>query len=229
MGFFDIFRISKIKAENESLRTAKQMLEDKFTELNADDYFQVKEKIRQMKSEADRNLDETNQEICDNNATLSQLREEIISLTDKNAKLDKQLSTATRKLSRSKELYKSIEYALENFLHFDPSYENCRLSRQDYEDAELISPSIILKLHCMDVKSLRKAYRENENLIDKLLEQYSSRYTTKANRSIYQLMVIALRAELQIYRGCQKCLIEISKNRRRGKSKYRWNLDKIHR
>lgn len=49
----------------------------------------------------------------------------------------------------------------------------------------------------MDVKSLRKAYRENEKLIDRLLEQYSSRYTTKANKSIYNLMVIALRAELQ--------------------------------
>lgn len=49
----------------------------------------------------------------------------------------------------------------------------------------------------MDVKDLRKAYRENEKQIDKLLSQYSSRYTTKANKSIYSLMVIALRAELQ--------------------------------
>ena len=49
----------------------------------------------------------------------------------------------------------------------------------------------------MDVKDLRKAYRENEKQIDKLLDQYASRYTTKANKSIYSLMVIALRAELQ--------------------------------
>lgn len=49
----------------------------------------------------------------------------------------------------------------------------------------------------MDVKDLRKAYRENEKQIDKLLDQYASRYTTKANKSIYNLMVIALRAELQ--------------------------------
>ena len=49
----------------------------------------------------------------------------------------------------------------------------------------------------MDVKSLRKAYKENEKQISKLLDQYSSRYTTKANKSIYNLMVIALRAEIQ--------------------------------
>lgn len=197
MSFFDIFRISRIKMENESLQATIQSLENKLTELNANDYFQVKEKIEQMKSEADRTLSATNQSIDANNVTLQQLQEEISILTDKNAKADKQLNTNTRKLSRSKELYKSIEYAIDNFFESDLSYENCKISRKDFEDSELIAPSVTLKLHCMDVKSLRKAYRENEKSIDKLLEKYSSRYTTKANKSIYQLMVIALRAELQ--------------------------------
>lgn len=55
----------------------------------------------------------------------------------------------------------------------------------------------MLKLHCMDYKDLRKAYRENEKCIDEILKTYATRYTTKANKSIYNLMVIALRAELQ--------------------------------
>ena len=62
---------------------------------------------------------------------------------------------------------------------------------------EEISPSVILKLHCMDVKDLRKAYRQNDKQINDLLAKYSARYTTKANQAIYKLMVIALRAELQ--------------------------------
>ena len=49
----------------------------------------------------------------------------------------------------------------------------------------------------MDVKDLRKAYKENEKQINSILDKYSARYTTKANKSIYNLMVIALRAELQ--------------------------------
>ena len=49
----------------------------------------------------------------------------------------------------------------------------------------------------MDMKSLRQAYRENEKVIKDVLARYSSRYTTKANRTIYDLMVIALQAELQ--------------------------------
>ncbi len=86
---------------------------------------------------------------------------------------------------------------MDNFFLSDVGYANCKLPKADYDELELISPSVILKLHCMDVKALRKSYRENEKQINKLLEQYSSRYTTKANKSIYNLMVIALRAELQ--------------------------------
>lgn len=49
----------------------------------------------------------------------------------------------------------------------------------------------------MDVKELRKAYKENEKQIQRLLELYENRYTTKANKTIYSLMVIALQSELQ--------------------------------
>lgn len=49
----------------------------------------------------------------------------------------------------------------------------------------------------LDVKSLRKAFKDNDKQIEKVLSQYRSRYTTKANQAIYDLMVIALRAELQ--------------------------------
>lgn len=186
MGFIDIFRISKIKAENEQLKAEKQALTEKLASLGADDLIHARTK-----------LSESNQEIADNNITLSRLRSEIAELSEKNAKSERQLVTNTRKLSRAKELYKSMENALDNFLISDLPYTNCRLPLQDFEDAELISPSISLKLHCMDIKSLRKAFSENEKAIDELLNQYSSRYTTKANKTIYNLMVIALRAELQ--------------------------------
>jgi Meiotically up-regulated gene 113 len=49
----------------------------------------------------------------------------------------------------------------------------------------------------LDVKQLRKKFNENKKDIDKVLEQYKGRYTTKVNNTLYQLMVIALEAELQ--------------------------------
>lgn len=54
-----------------------------------------------------------------------------------------------------------------------------------------------MQFHALDVKELRKAYKENEKQIDQLMELYKSRYTTKTNKSIYSLVVIALKAELQ--------------------------------
>lgn len=219
MSLLDIFKVSKIKAENERLHQQIIEMQAKMDSTGITEYSQASEKIRSERATFDYyvesknkqletdiraaetkiriQLENGNKEISENNATIARLREEISTLSEKCVKLDKQMQTQTRKISRSKELYLSVDYAIQNFFESDVSYSNCRLSTKDFDDYELISPSVILKLHCMDVKDLRKAYRENEKQIDKILAQYSSRYTTKANKTIYNLMVIALRAELQ--------------------------------
>ena len=179
MGFLDLFRIGKIKSENETLKQKLQLL-------HADEYFQIREQLDAMTAE-----------ISSNNSVLSQQRNEISELSNQRQKLDKQVNTQKNKLSRCKELYQSVEYALNNFLVSDVQYNNCKLNPHNKNDFDLLSPSVILQLHSMDVKELRKAYKENEKQIDKLLSLYESRYTTKANKSIYSLIVIALRAELQ--------------------------------
>ena len=179
MGLFDFLRAGQIKQENEELKK-------KLADLHADEYYQVKKQ-----------LDNMNQEISDNIEILSRKQEELSSLSDQNSKLEKQVETLRKELLRSKELYQSIEYALSNFLDMDVHYNGCRLNRLDQIDLDTLAPSVILKLHSMDVKDLRKAYKENEKQIDQLMELYESRYTTKANKSIYSLMVIALKAELQ--------------------------------
>ncbi len=194
MGLFDIFRASKIKAENELLKA-------RLAELGCDEYEQVKEKIRQMEAEHSNNvkaaqsqLNAINTTIATNNSLINKIQEELSSLSSKDEKIQKQIQTQTRKLQRVKELYKSVDYCITNFLDNDISQ---RLSLIDESEYDEFAPSVTLKLHCMDIKSLRKAYKENDKTIDKILSSYAKRYTTKANRSIYQLMVIALRAELQ--------------------------------
>lgn len=179
MGLLDIFRVGKITAENDSL---KQQLQ----ELHADEYFQVK--VR---------LDSMNREIVDNDVLISQKREELSSLTEQCHKTSKQLNTQIIKINRYKELYKSIEHVLDTFISTDIPYINCRLNPYDKKDLEDLVPSISLQFHSLDVKELRKAYKENEKQIDQLMELYKSRYTTKSNKSIYSLVVIALKAELQ--------------------------------
>lgn len=217
MGIFDIFRISQIKKENADLRAAnaemirvKQENENltaslltskeenkvllasneemmrRANESGITEYYQAKERIDAIEAE-----------ITSRTSTITQLREENESLQEKQSKLEHSLASSQKKLSRSKELYKSINYSVENFFNSDHSQPFHSISAEDSADLDLIAPSVELKLHCMDMKSLRQAYRENEKVIKDVLARYSSRYTTKANRTIYDLMVIALQAELQ--------------------------------
>lgn len=197
MSLSDIFKIKAYKEQIDSLQNTVAELTNKLNSLGATDYFTVQEKIEKLKISLSDNEKIFNESMQQNNAVYTKLRQEIAELSEKNEKLNKQISTQSNKLRRSKALYQSVEYAIDNFLNLNVGYENCKLSSTDFSEYELISPSISLKLHCMDMKDLRTAYRENEKQINKLLEQYSSRYTTKANKSIYNLMVIALRAELQ--------------------------------
>lgn len=170
----------------DDLLQTNNVLSGKLDSLGAHDYFTVQEQIKQLKSSHEAMLRQFNS--LSNNAS---------KLTEENEKVEKQITATQKKFSRIKELYKRIENVINNYTNLQLDYKNCRLPQSELDEAELLSPSILLKLHCMDVKDLRKAYRDNEKLILKLLEQYSSRYTTKANKTIYDLMVIALRSELQ--------------------------------
>lgn len=186
MGLLDIFRVSSIKKENEELKEQVHSLNSRIDALGVTEYEQTKALI-----------DKVNEQIASGNSTIRTLSEEISQLKEKSEKLSKNVTTQERKINRCKELYKSVDYAINNFLNTDVPYSDCKISSTDFQDLDLVTPSVILNLHCMDVKDLRTAYRDNEKQINKLLDSYSARYTTKANKAIYNLMVIALRAELQ--------------------------------
>lgn len=197
MGLMDFLNASKIKKENTRLEAENAKLLQKMSELGITEYEQSIARITAAEKQSSDKLADLQQQIDASNNTLVSLQSEVNTLQEKENRLSKSVATQERKLSRCKELYKSTENAINNFLESDVSYSQCRLNTRDFEELELLAPSVTLKLHCMDLKSLRKAYNDNEKQISALLKQYSSRYTTKANKSIYNLMVIALRAEIQ--------------------------------
>lgn len=158
---------------------------------SADDY------SKNIRARAEQSISSLTEEIDKKEATIAELNESINSLTETESRRQKNLKTAVNKLTRSKALYGSVTYAIDNFFNYAPEFTSCKLSSTDENDYEELSPSVILKLHYMDMRDLRKAYKDNEKQILKVLEEYKDRYTTKANRAIYALMVIALQAELQ--------------------------------
>lgn len=215
MGFFDIFKVAQFKSEIESLKQQNALLQQKLDSLCFNDYDSAQRAIQHLQQEAVKKkndilsienerallekklFDETEATNKEFDKFKAEINEKISFLNSEVEKTEKKLKTATNKLNKSKELYKSIDYSISNFFEYSPDLDDLKLSESELRELEELSPSVILKLHYMDVKSLRKAFRDNDKQIEKILSQYQGRYTTKANRAIYELMVIALRAELQ--------------------------------
>ena len=109
-------------------------------------------------------------------------------------KAQKNISSAIRKVEKYRPLLKAIDHAISSY---DELTLTASLDGLVKEVEEFVSPTVVLDLQCLGMKDLRKRYRQNEKAIEEILQKYESRYTTKANATIYKLMVIALKAELQ--------------------------------
>ena len=205
MGLLDIFKVGEYKERIEQLERER-------VQLGFKEYQETKAAIERMKRETDENIRQkradfentqrrAEADIANCNQIIARLREEKAALTEERDKLDKQTKTSINRIQKAKELYRAIDYSLK-FFHAPASYDFNESSYHELSEEQTqllneLAPSITLNLHCMDMRDLRTAYRNNEKQIDKLVEAYKGRYTTKANQTIYELMVIALRAELQ--------------------------------
>lgn len=124
---------------------------------------------------------------------------EIIRIKKEISELDKKVISRQEKIDHLISIQKSVNNAIKTYFKnaTAPYDQSLTLPAELIKDITTLAPSITLKLHSMDYKDLRRAFRANEKLIDETLTRYEDRYTTKTNRAIYQLMVIGLRAELQ--------------------------------
>lgn len=140
---------------------------------------------------------EKQRRIEQNNIALAPLEEKATQLTSTIEKLEKKQTTAQNKLDKAAELLRSVNYSVDNFFDWNAPIDFCKIPDIILDEIDTLSPTVTLNLHSMDIKELRKAYKKNDQDIETLLSSYLSRYTTKTNRSIYSLMVISLRSELQ--------------------------------
>lgn len=129
---------------------------------------------------------------------------EMMAAQSRRAEMDESLAKAwqavesvAKKTMQAKEIYRSIKNAIDRWLVYEPQVDSCKIPAVDLEAAESLAPSVELLLPSMGIKDLRKAARENEKRMELLFSGYAGRYTSKANKTIYSLVVIALRSELQ--------------------------------
>ncbi|WP_259298008.1 GIY-YIG nuclease family protein [Megamonas funiformis] len=155
----------------------------------------IQEIIANANSQANEKLNNINNEIDKKAFYLS----EIDRLKDEINKLEKKQNNRIKKIQKLDTIQKSINGCLKKYFEFshEPYDRTITLPAELIKDINTYAPSVILKLHNMDYKELNTAFKSNEKIITELLEKYANRYTTKTNQAIYQLMVIALRSELQ--------------------------------
>lgn len=145
------------------------------------------EEAEQEKAALLEKVRELNLLIADEQARLNTSR-------DESAKLQKNVDSLTRKIQRGRELVKAIQHVSDEY---DSGTRPADGGQLCTDTEEFLTPTVQLDPQCLDMRELRKRYRQNEKAIEECLSKYKSRYTTKGNIAIYRLMCLALAAELQ--------------------------------
>lgn len=216
MGVWDFLKASEYKQQAAQLLSENIELRKKEYTIEQLSYLNLQEEIAKLQAQKQAVLTEIDQTYQTKAHVQNVFQNELSFLeTQKRAALDnaaiaqdelskitKNISNSQNKLSKLKTLHKSMKHTLDNYFY---SYARDSYERDEYikiadaviaNDDEL-APTVTLKLHCLDVKDLRKAFLANGKIIKETLKKYEARYTTKTNASLYKLMVIALQAELQ--------------------------------
>ena len=170
--------ISNLKTKNNKLAETKRELKIEKNRLI--------EEIERKKNElGDFKRDERNILVLENVKDLQAALE----------KLQKKEDNQKKRLKKIKDYYDAVKYAIDNYFIFVPEAFNVKLNKE--KEINEIVPQVTLHLHHMEVKELNKAFKENYKQIDQTLNKVSDRYSTKTNKMVYDLMVIALKSELQ--------------------------------
>lgn len=169
-------------------------LKKRFDKLGLENVEQVQKALLHLKSELDK-LQSEKLELTNILENLNKMKNED---EQKITELEKKLENQKIKLKKNRDLYTAMTSAIKDF--YTASLEGTGfkpLSDEDMKYMDSTAPSVLLSLKSMNYKDLRKKFLNNHKQIEEVLTQFTERYATKITRSLYQVMVIALKAELQ--------------------------------
>lgn len=175
-----------LKQELESLRSSIPK-EQKDFEILAEKSKALKEQI----ADSEKKLNQTNEQIAQKADKLDSTASELHTLYKSLEEKAGQLQACVAKIQKAEVLYSAYKSANRAYIR-----SNDTVLEEVYTPADLM-PIVEIELNCMGVKDLQKLYNHYQSSIRKTFQRYEGRYTTKSNIAIYQLMVIAMEAELQ--------------------------------
>lgn len=180
---------AKLSSLNESISKSEEVFNKISSEAEADGFQRAQVRIQTELSEL-----QSKKEALE--AELSTLREAIAAAQNDEEKATKKNASLLRKIENNRNLINAIDSAISQFSYQNIS-EMSSVGELVSQINDALSPTVVLDLQCLSMKELRKRYKKNEKDIAATLDKYKDRYHTKANITIYQLMVLALQSELQ--------------------------------
>lgn len=221
MSFLDIFRVGKIKKENEQIKLELAEMQEKNNKLDLqlsnanNNYFELEQRYNQLSKavsgETQKKLfhdienlksakENAKQELVffkeNANAEKERLQKQLDnvlqSISLEQDKSDKKIQNAKIKLKLINTAFKAIQKSIDadNNNQFD-------VPQLVLEAKSLVKDIEDLHINALDVPALKKLIVANRENIKNVITKYESRYTTKSNKALYQLMVLALESELQ--------------------------------
>ncbi|MGJ3194704.1 GIY-YIG nuclease family protein [Peribacillus frigoritolerans] len=190
---------SYLKKIEEKASDKEKIISDTIAEARASIQSESEEIIGTAKKEAEELKDTARSDLSNLISKKDKLEEETNEVEENLEKVNKELT----KLMKAATKFKSESVGIKELIEKFPSAVDYTVIEQELMVLEeslgdgVLNTIIELDLHHKDSKILRKDMNAINREIRKVLTSYESRYTTKANKTIYHLMVIGLQAELQ--------------------------------
>ncbi|MEK4025967.1 GIY-YIG nuclease family protein [Sporosarcina sp. FSL W7-1283] len=197
----------KIANSNEELNVVKEEIvnnKEIFGKRKEEFKYEIREEMKQQINEATAEAEKIREDAANDAANVLKDVQKYIEERDQlladNEKAEKQLKTNTNKIIKAKAEVLGIKTLTERFplaIDYSKLEEEVRKVSKFYDEESMLKNLIELDCHYKNSKELRKEMSRNKREMNKVLDAYVDRYTTKSNKTIYQLMVIGLQAELQ--------------------------------
>lgn len=137
------------------------------------------------------------QAILDQFAGLEKQAEEKLNKTEqKLEKAEAHFEDCEKQVYCMANLYKAMRAAIARYSTSSVP-EDINVTPEELEEIRLTEESVGLKMHSYKMEDLHKLHEANNKLLEQLLARYEARLIIPADRVVFQLMTLGLRAELQ--------------------------------
>ncbi|MBD1222131.1 GIY-YIG nuclease family protein [Virgibacillus halodenitrificans] len=157
--------------------------------------------LKEAEQEAERIVKEANESLAEVVAKTTEYQSNMENLEEEHTQLEKEVNRYKNQARK----FKADVVGLKNFndrfphtINFDDVDHQLEKLNKELDEETLLGTIIRLHLHSDHSKELRKLSNATKKEIKNVLNKYEDRYTTKGNKTIYNLMVIGLQAEVQI-------------------------------